>query len=123
MEWRSPVSDIALQPDGKIVIAGGFSHVHNSFNTPGIARSNPNGSLDLSFNAQYPPTNRRKLILLQPDGRLWVSEDNSPVIRRLNPDGQSDATFISGLTNGVIYAWEIQPDGKVLIGGSFTNSA
>ena len=45
---RRPVV-VALQPDGKVLIGGGFTTV-NGTNRSGIARLNANGSLDSSFN-------------------------------------------------------------------------
>ncbi|MBX7221585.1 MAG: delta-60 repeat domain-containing protein [Blastocatellia bacterium] len=44
------VSQMALQPDGKLVIAGSFA-TYNGTSRPTLARLNPNGSIDLSFNA------------------------------------------------------------------------
>jgi uncharacterized delta-60 repeat protein len=42
------IMDLAVQPDGKIVIGGFFSRV-NGQDVPHLARLNPDGSLDLTF--------------------------------------------------------------------------
>jgi uncharacterized delta-60 repeat protein len=46
------VMDIALQPDGRIVICGAFSKV-NGTACPRIARLNPDGSLDPAFQTPF----------------------------------------------------------------------
>ena len=43
------VNGLALQRDGKVVIAGRFTHV-DGINRHGVARLNADGALDLSFN-------------------------------------------------------------------------
>jgi hypothetical protein len=40
---------IAIQPDGKILVGGNFT-IANRVERSGIARFNPDGSLDTSFN-------------------------------------------------------------------------
>ena len=66
------VSDIAVQPDGKIIIGGDFSKV-DGIDRAGIARLNSNGSLDVSFD---PGTgtggNAVKSISLDPDGKVII---------------------------------------------------
>ncbi len=41
-------------------------------------------------------------------------------IARLNPDGTLDTAFNPN-ANGVVYAIAVQPDGRILAGGLFTN--
>ena len=84
-QFYSIAYDIALQPDGKIVVAG-FSQSGNA-NVFAIARYNSNGSLDTSFDD---------------DGML--------------------ITHPGGL-EGVAYEIEIQPDGKIIAGGSMRDAA
>jgi hypothetical protein len=48
------VMDIALQSDGRIVIGGFFSQV-NGVNCPHLARLNPDGSLDRTFQPPFLP--------------------------------------------------------------------
>ena len=42
------VYDLALQPDGRVLVAGAFATVDDIF-TPGIARLFPDGTVDTSF--------------------------------------------------------------------------
>ena len=43
------ITAVAEQPDGKIVIGGEFTNVEGNYNLKGIARLNPDGSLDDTF--------------------------------------------------------------------------
>jgi uncharacterized delta-60 repeat protein len=53
---------------------------------------------------------------LQPDGKVLINGRT-----RLNADGSLDGGFNSGAgANGTILSVALQPNGKVLIGGSFT---
>ena len=63
------VTDLALQPDGKVIAGGDFETLGGQPRA-GLARFNPNGSLDSSFdaNANSPVTG----LALQPDGRILV---------------------------------------------------
>lgn len=65
----------------------------------------------------------------QPDGKVivggsFISYNGMTANRiiRLNPDGSRDTSFVAGTGfNGTVYALALQPDGKILAGGSFTN--
>lgn len=105
------VSSVALQPDGKVLIAGYFTAV-NGTNRNGLARLNSNGSLDGGFN----PATAGWPLALQPDGKVLVGG-----YTRLNADGSRDSSFNAGPgPYGVVRAIALQPDGKVLIGGDLT---
>ncbi len=116
---------VTLQADGKLIIGGEFERVGGSSRN-NLARLNPNGTLDTSFNP-----NVDGVVLstsVQCDGRIIVG-GNFTVVRgvsrrnlaRLNPDGSLDGTFDSsgGDPNGSIYHTGIQADGKVIIAGYF----
>jgi len=111
------VSAVAVQPDGKVIIAGDFTTV-KGLSRPGIARLNADGSGDSSFAAadyRVPSA-----LALQPDGKVLLSVYSS--ILRLNTDGSLDSAFsasIASFDEG-IYSIAVQSDGKVLIGGHFT---
>jgi uncharacterized delta-60 repeat protein len=101
---------IAVQPDGKIVVAGYFSSLSGSvFHSP--LRLNPDGSLDAAF-----ATNRLygRSVFVQPDGKILVGG-----LQRLNSDGTVDPTFFAGSGATDVYAAALLPDGDVLIGGYF----
>jgi uncharacterized delta-60 repeat protein len=87
------------------------------------------GSLDTAVN---PDVNGAvNAIAVQPDGKIVIAGDFTQVggqargrIARLLPDGslESTATFNPGSgANAAINALAIQPDGKILVGGTFTN--
>ncbi len=128
------IYDSKVQADGKIIIAGNFSVVNDVGNTA-IARLNADGSVDKSFNA---PTLLKgisnsipsvRAVAIQNDGKILVGGEfetsfETGVIRsliRLNTDGSLDASFNSSnlVSGGIVYDIEIQPDGKILIGGNF----
>ncbi len=121
------ISSIALQPDGKILIGGEFTQ-YNGTTRNNIARLNPDGSLDTSFNPGGGANGEVYSIALQPDGKIliggWFFEYNGTSrnnIARLNPDGSLDTSFNPGSgTNISINSIALQPDGKILIGGGFT---
>ena len=115
------IYEIAIQQDGKILIAGDFTQV-NGVNRSKIARLNANGTLDMAFDPQASLAVRN--ISLQSDGKIIIAGDFTGVggqprayLARLNSDGSVDTGFTPGI-NGPVLATKIQPDGKILIGGA-----
>jgi len=131
------VTSLALQTDGKLIVGGGFVRVQPNGGPLAtrnrIARFNADGSLDTTFS---PSANNMVLALaLQPDGKILVgggftmlqgvgdpvpTAPNYVRIARLNTDGTIDKKFNPQADNAVS-AIAIQPDGRILIGGSFAN--
>jgi uncharacterized delta-60 repeat protein len=120
---------IAIQPDGKIIIGGAFT-AYNGTNINKIARLNTNGTLDTTFNVGTGANALVTNIVIQSDGKIIIvgffttyNSISCNRITRLNTDGTLDASFNSGGTgaNNAIHTIAIQPDGKIIIGGSFTN--
>lgn len=121
------IESILLQPDGKIVVAGNFT-IFNGMQHIGIARLNPDGSLDTTFNAAGGPDNSIHCLALQPNGKilvggLFTSFDNTDrkSIVRLNTDGSIDTSFNTGTAGSGILSLVLQPDNKILIGGFFSD--
>lgn len=133
---KPSVHDVALQPDGKILIAGAFRQ-YNGTDRRCIARLNADGSLDSSFDPGAAATSVSasitaslvRAIALQPDGKILIAghfrkyngADRS-CIARLNTDGSLDSSFVpeTGINEyGTLFSVVLQPDGKILIGGSF----
>ncbi|MCS6824585.1 MAG: hypothetical protein NZ529_09840, partial [Cytophagaceae bacterium] len=122
------IKNLALQPDGKILIGGWFTEYDG---TPRncIARLNPDGSLDQSFDPGSGANNHIHYLALQPDGKIliggWFSSYNGVTrnrIARINSDGSLDASFDPGSgVNDTIHSFILQPDGKILIFGNFTS--
>jgi uncharacterized delta-60 repeat protein len=135
-EEFAAVFDLALQSDGRVVIGGGFSIV-NGVTCNGIARLNPDGTLDASFDpgtAAGGNTPYVAELALQPDGQILVAggfdrfnEVRCPGLVRLAPDGQLDEGFDpgSGAAGGSAELAELVPlpDGKTLVAGDFTSFA
>jgi uncharacterized delta-60 repeat protein len=119
--------DLALQPDGKIILVGRFA----SLPTPHRARRfYADGGVDATFNG--PAFDHQvSCVALQPDGKVLigggftnVGAARSPFVARLNPDGTRDTNFVSGFTsNAWVYALGVRNDGRVVAAGSFTNYA
>ena len=130
--------DLALQPGGKIIVAGPFQaglEVGGKWILyQGVARLNRDGSVDTTF----APFDERVVnsVGLQSDGKivvvgLWAQANGVKPngLVRLNRDGTMDATFDPGSgidsarTNNidfsVISRVVIQEDDKILISGSF----
>jgi uncharacterized delta-60 repeat protein len=123
----SGVLAIALQPDGKIVIGGWFDQVSGTTRQR-LARLNADGSLDSTFTPPSGAINWVSSIVLQQDGKIvvgghfWILNGNYiNNVARLNHDGSLDSTFNSGSgANDRLSCVALQPDGRVVIGGAFT---
>ena len=102
------VSAIALQPDGKILFGTEINAT--------VRRMNADGSEDTSFSTSV-GGNITDLAVL-PNGQILVS--NNSGIRRLNANGAIDSTFGNVQPNGLIQKFVVMPDGKIMIGGDFT---
>jgi uncharacterized delta-60 repeat protein len=124
--------DIALQPDGKIIILGSW----NGFE---VRRYNTNGSLDTSFGAGgvvHTPIGlgaSSKRVAVQADGKIVVVGYSFPgpganyyyiTVVRYNPDGSLDSSFNG--TGKVVTSFGsysdadavvLQPDGKIVVVG------
>jgi uncharacterized delta-60 repeat protein len=128
--WERPVNAVVLQPDGKFVIGGSFIGV-NGRPRNNFARLNSDGSLDLSFDSSWGADGEVTWVAQQADGKIlltgWFTSVNGMQrdrIARLNPDGTVDADFAPTLQGGnptpVIWHTVVQPDGKILVAGSFS---
>jgi uncharacterized delta-60 repeat protein len=118
--------EVAQQPDGKILIAGGFTSYNGSARNY-IVRLNADGSLDNSFSIGTGANNYVYSLVLQPDGKVVIAGFFTTYagtartrIARLNTNGTLDTTFSPGLgANDAIYDVERVPSGGFLIGGLF----
>lgn len=115
--------------DRKVLIAGDFTSI-NGTNQNRLARLNEDGSLDTSFSISNGFNGVIFAMTLEGTNKLLVAGDftqaeGQPLTRvaRLNlNDGTLDPTFNPTLTvDGAIRDIEVQPDGKIVIAGSFTN--
>jgi uncharacterized delta-60 repeat protein len=108
---QETATSVAIQPDGKIVVAG-----YSNINTPGgqndfaIARLLPDGTdLDHTFGPlsdgkitiNWGADDKANAVALRPDGRIvvagsWAGANADFAIAQLTPDGKLDTTFGGG---------------------------
>ncbi len=125
--FNGPVTCTAVQPDGKIIVSGGFS-TYNGTARNFIARLNADGSLDTSFDPGSGANDAVNTISVQGDGDIiiagYFTSYNGTArnrIARLNSDGSLDTAFNPGSGPGnIVQCSVIQPNGRILIGGYFT---
>ncbi|MBC3759917.1 T9SS type A sorting domain-containing protein [Hyunsoonleella sp. SJ7] len=121
-----PITELAVQNDGKIVLGGSFRTINNIF-VGGIARLNSDGSLDTTFDSGVGTNGYVSKLAVQADGNILVSGDydlfnneEANGLVRLNKDGTLDNNFDAGTgPDNAINAMVVQDDGKIVIGGQF----
>lgn len=119
------VGAIALQADGRILVGGEFVLTNGSC---GIARLLPNGTVDPSFNSAWITWGSITSVGIQQDGRIIIAGQFSVAgggnyrrVARLLSDGTRDATFMPVIdADTSMFCMAVQPDDKILIGGTFT---
>ena len=124
---NAPAKKIAVQPNGKIIVVGEFTE-YNGVLAKYIVRINPDGSKDTSFQTGTGFNFITFTVAIQPDNKILIGGDfveyngtSSSRIIRLNSNGSVDNTFVIGTGfNNVVHTIAIQPDGKILAGGRFT---
>lgn len=133
------LTSLILQSDGKILAAG---KTNLSSKDIAIARYNPDGTLDISFDGDglivtdFGYDEAANSIALQADGKIIVAGYLSDgvtidfLVARFNTDGSIDLTFsVDGFTqtdfgqNDFANAVAIQSDGKIVVAGSASTSA
>lgn len=125
--FSATVTEVVLQPDGKILIGGSFSS-YNGTPANKIIRLNSDGTVDETFDSGTGFDEVVWTISVQSDGKILVggffSQYNGiPYNRliRLNSDGSVDNSFTIGTGfNNTIFDIQQQSDGKKLIFGGFT---
>ena len=135
LELTGSPSVLAVQPDGKSLVAGDFTTL-NGTGRYQLGRINNDGSVDTSF----VPSGFEALstgyfaLAVQPDGKIlvggqlwWMTPEgvSRQYLARLNSSGSLDTTFhagtyVDGGLDGPVRAITIQADGQILIGGEFT---
>jgi uncharacterized delta-60 repeat protein len=131
--------DIALEPNGEVVVGGNaFRAGRDSF---AVALFTPSGAFDPAFGtagiALAPTATGQGFgVLVQPDGRIvltGLADDNTTAhavwLFRFNTNGTPDASFgVNGeaslFPSGHLRVFNrsvaIRPDGRLVVGGSFT---
>ena len=130
---------VAIQSDGKIVVAGNAGLANNA--RVGVARYNANGTLDNTFSGDGMFTmdfvgsagGAANGLAIQADGRIVIvgSSGSDFAIARLNSNGTLDTTFGPPPSTGIITkdfgsstegatAVAILPDGRIVVAGFTT---
>src|SRR5262249_13762939 len=135
---------MALQTDGKIVVAG-YTTDHNESSEFSLARYNSNGSLDTGFGSRGETTavfgldsiDQAAAVAIQPDGKIVVVGTTRPgvgvmdaALVRFTPSGSLDSSFGTGgkvttdfgKKSGSATAVAVQSDGKIAVAGSSSGS-
>ena len=113
---------VSVQPDDKIFVSGDFTYY------PRLIRLLNNGFPDGTFNSGTGPNGIVNSMLYLPDGKIIIGGSFTTYngtarngFAKLNPDGSLDSTFIPINIEGINQCQTaIQPDGKIIIAGSFT---
>ena len=134
---------VAIQPDGKIVVAGGC--IVGNTNDFCVARYNADGSLDTGFNGTGKVTtaigtseDTATSLVIQPDGKILVAgncfngSNQDFCLARYTPAGALDTAFnmtgkvvtAVGIDNDYITGIALLPDGRIVAAGNcFVTSA
>jgi uncharacterized delta-60 repeat protein len=124
------VSAVVRRSDGRLLIGGRF-HSVGGVARGGMARLHPDGSVDKAFDPGAGVSGSVLDMIEQPDGRILISGFFNAVngvactnLARLNSDGSVDSTFNAGSgpgsTSASLEAIALQPDGRILVYGSFS---
>ena len=139
---NAPVSSIAVQSNGQVIVGGTFTGFMQNANITGviagpiiyssyIARVNNDGTVDTSFNPN--PNGGLTFVTVQPNGQILFGGNftkiqpnktgnaaNREEIARVNPDGSVDPSFDPAL-NGTVDTITVLSDGSLFVGGNFTS--
>jgi uncharacterized delta-60 repeat protein len=135
-KFSNAVHAINIQSDGKILVGGVFTNYDGVTDDSYLVRLNPDGTKDTAFMANI---NGKFLgsvlaIEIQSDGKIlaggaFTNYDGVTGLNRfirLNSDGTLDSDYSSNAAGGAKFSTEISAikamnDGKVAVGGAFTN--
>ncbi|MFD4597320.1 calcium-binding protein [Streptomyces sp. NPDC058464] len=136
LQW-SEAHAVALQPDGKIVVAGGSWRGYENCCWFTVARYNTDGTLDTGFGGgdgrvftDFGTPEEAMDVAVQPDGRIVAAGyvGGQAAVARYLSDGTLDTSFSgdgmvttdpspSPEEGGDVRALALQPDGKIVVAG------
>jgi uncharacterized delta-60 repeat protein len=108
---NGPVSTIALQPDGKIVVGGFFTSINGAARSY-VARLNANGSLDNSFAPANGPSQYVSRIVVR-DSKIYVAAGDG--LRRFDMSGALEWVYPIAVP-----VFDVDSQQRVIFGGQFT---
>lgn len=133
---------VAVQGDGKIVVAGAANRDGGTRGSFAVARYGVDGSLDAGFGVggkvvadSFDTLKWANAVGVQPDGKIVVAgygefnQEGGFTLARFGPDGSPDLTFgLRGVTltefhegAAVATALTLQPDGRIVAAGYVNN--
>ena len=122
--------EIVIQPNGKILVGGNFTSYNGTNFNGGVARLNSDGSADTTIQVTTNPNLQGYIYTLglQTDGKILIGGTfnfyfnlSRNRLVRLNSDATIDNTFnIGDGFDQTVEVIKVQYDGKILVGGSFT---
>ncbi|MBK8476202.1 MAG: hypothetical protein IPL39_07755 [Opitutaceae bacterium] len=118
------IGDLALQPDGKILVAGSFDSV-NSLARSALTRLNTEGTVDLTFNPDLGAEPSITSVLVSHDkivllGIFKPAPGTNHQLIRLTSDGSRDTTFTqSSLARDFYRPLVVDPAGQIYAAASF----
>jgi uncharacterized delta-60 repeat protein len=139
------VNDVAVQPDGKIVVVGAAPATPGNFSSTvmGLMRFNSDGTPDTNFGFNGEQlalaADAGNSLVIQPDGKILVAGESFPIhgekeflVARFTSAGVLDLTFgggtgyamaafsdIGGVGSSFAKGVALQPDGKIVAVGGF----
>ncbi|MBX2904097.1 MAG: T9SS type A sorting domain-containing protein [Chitinophagales bacterium] len=133
--WITPagasavVHALELQPDGKTLTGGNFSH-YNLQAKNKLVRLHPNGDIDAQFYIDAGANSAVRALKLLNGGEVLIAGNfttfkgvaTNRLVKVSADCTVNTADFVTGTgTDDEIYCLEIQDDGKILLGGFFSS--
>ncbi|MDR6761784.1 putative delta-60 repeat protein [Flavobacterium sp. 2755] len=114
--FDTPPRNLAIQPDGKILVCGDFAR-YNGKSVGRIVRLNNDGSLDNTFS--FSGASNIKVVKILANGKILAGGSiGLKSVARLNSDGTFDQTFNQTAKLPLLYKLDVQKDGKIIIVGA-----
>ena len=119
------VNELLVRPDGRLLVAAGFSPESCCPVMRSVCVLKIDGSLDPGFAVpEVAAPGHVRMLAAQRDGKLLISQEagssyNSQArvpLARLNRDGTLDGLFRTSFTGDRVSACLVQPDGKIVLG-------
>jgi uncharacterized delta-60 repeat protein len=136
-KFTQEVRSVAVQSDGKILVGGSFTDYEED-SRDRLVRLNSDGTLDTAFVNNAVDGNKFSSTVIsmavQSDGKIIVGGNffgygytsGRNRLIRLNSDGTLDTAFANNAVDGSkfndnVFSTAVQSDGKILVGGGFSN--
>lgn len=114
------VDAVALEANGNVLVGGAFSEAGGQNDHFYFVRFSSSGVFDPSFPSTT-SSPQPGALMVAPDGSIYLSNNGTGLMLKLDTTGAPVAGFSSAATDGEIYSFALQPNGKILIGGTFAN--